>query len=144
MIVVDASVFNKLFLDEDDKEVARAFFKWTVRTRAVTGAPDLLRLEICQAALHFGLPFAQVLGLLDSQVAGGMRLVPLRRALFDLAEEIATTGTKKSGYPSLMDSIYHALAIVEGGTFLTADHRHATKAARYGSVILLEDWESLR
>ena len=144
MIVVDASVFNKLFLDEDDKDSARAFFKWSVTDRISAGAPDLIRLEICQAALHFGLPFAAVLGLLESQCKGSFRIVPLRRAHWDLAEEIATTGHPKTGYPSLIDSLYHAVALVEGGTLLTADRRHRKKAAAFGGVALLSEWETLR
>ena len=38
------------------------------------------------------------------------------------------------------DAAYHALAIVNGGTFVTADSRYATKTATSGSVVLVGDW----
>jgi predicted nucleic acid-binding protein len=38
------------------------------------------------------------------------------------------------------DAAYHALAIVNGGTFVTADSRYATKTASSGSVVLVGDW----
>ncbi len=36
-----------------------------------------------------------------------------------LAEEITQKGHDKSGFPTIYDSIYHALAIRMDGTFLT-------------------------
>jgi len=38
------------------------------------------------------------------------------------------------------DASYHALAIVNGGSFVTADTRYVTKTASSGSVIALSDW----
>jgi predicted nucleic acid-binding protein len=38
------------------------------------------------------------------------------------------------------DAAYHALAIVNGGTFVTADSRYAAKTASSGSVLLVGDW----
>jgi len=38
------------------------------------------------------------------------------------------------------DASYHALAIVNGGCFVTADTRYVTKTASSGSVIALSDW----
>jgi predicted nucleic acid-binding protein len=38
------------------------------------------------------------------------------------------------------DASYHALAIVNGGSFVTADSRYATKTSSSGSVVALNDW----
>jgi predicted nucleic acid-binding protein len=38
------------------------------------------------------------------------------------------------------DAAYHALAIVNGGTFVTADSPYVTKTASSGSVVLVGDW----
>lgn len=38
------------------------------------------------------------------------------------------------------DASYHALAIVNGGCFVTADTRYVTKTTSSGSVIALSDW----
>ncbi|MGB1208558.1 MAG: hypothetical protein ACPG7W_05135, partial [Paracoccaceae bacterium] len=53
---------------------------------------------------------------------------------------IASSGHPKSGYPDPADSLYHALAVMRGGTFLTADRRHANKAHAFGHVCVLSDW----
>ncbi len=38
------------------------------------------------------------------------------------------------------DASYHALAIVTGGRFVTADEKHLTKAGDAGYLIYLRDW----
>ena len=38
------------------------------------------------------------------------------------------------------EAAYHALALVRGGTMLTADRRYATAAKAAGGVQLLEHW----
>jgi predicted nucleic acid-binding protein len=47
--------------------------------------------------------------------------------------------TQKHGV-TFYDASYHALAIVNGGCFVTADTRYVTKTASSGSVIALSDW----
>ena len=37
---------------------------------------------------------------------------------------------------------YHGLAILRGGTMLTADHRYVKRAARAGHLRLLADWHA--
>lgn len=144
MIIVDASVFNKLFLDELDKDQARAFFKWAISERKSFGAPRLIELEIGLCALHFEIPFSEALSLLDVQVSAGFQLIEPTRAHWLKAEEISRHGDRKAGFPTLIDSLYHAAAILEGGVFLTADRRHVTKTADFGRAVMLEDWRTLQ
>lgn len=40
------------------------------------------------------------------------------------------------------DAIYHALAIVTGGTFVTADQRYYERTHEAGSIAMLGDWPS--
>jgi len=60
-----------------------------------------------------------------------------------LAEWISKTGHANSGYPAMYDSIYHAIAIEASGVFITADRKHYSKANSFGSICLLENWESV-
>ncbi|POZ52200.1 type II toxin-antitoxin system VapC family toxin [Methylovulum psychrotolerans] len=53
------------------------------------------------------------------------------------------TGHPKSGFPSFYDASYHALAIANDCTFITADNRHVSKTAQFGHVVLLKDWQSV-
>lgn len=81
------------------------------------------------------------LDFIDKLRAGGFQMREPTRAEYELACEIARTGDPKSGYPQLADSIYHAMAVHNGGTLITADRRHAAKAASFGALTLLADWK---
>jgi predicted nucleic acid-binding protein len=58
------------------------------------------------------------------------------------SEHICQNGHEKSGYPTMYDSIYHAMAILNEGIFITSDKRHYEKAKTFGYISLLKDWES--
>ena len=141
MLVIDASVFNKLFLDEPDAPLARQLFVHALETGQPMAAPDLLPYEALTVALHYEVPFAQVMDLFDKLQSAGFQLSPPTNAMFFLAHTIATSGYAKSGHPSLYDSVYHAMAVELGGTFVTADRRHVSKAAAFGHMALLDDWK---
>ncbi|UVC08167.1 type II toxin-antitoxin system VapC family toxin [Rhizobium sp. TH2] len=140
IVVPDASVFNKLFLDEPDRQHAVALFEHCSEAEIDLVAPDILRYEVMSVAMRFGIPFAFVYHILDIQRSAGLRLLEPSLKVLQRAETIATSGHEKSGYPDLHDSIYHALALELNGIFVTADHRHFAKAKAFGAMTLLEDW----
>jgi hypothetical protein len=57
-----------------------------------------------------------------------------------LAEKIARTEAPGGGFPTLFDSIYHAMAIERHAMLITADRRHFAKAGNFGHITLLADW----
>lgn len=140
MIVVDASVFNKLFLDEPDRPQAVALFRHAIQNDVDLIAPNLLLYEALSVALHYQLDVRRVYQLLDLQREAGMQLVEPPLHVLEKAFAIARHGDRRVGYPSLQDSIYHALAIELDATFVTADERHLRKAERFGHIRLLKDW----
>lgn len=140
MIVVDASVFNKLFLDEPDRPQAAALFRHAIEYGIALIAPSLLLYEALPVALHYDVSFRRVHELLDAQRSAGMQLVEPSLPVLERAWEIARHGSKATGHPSLQDSIYHALAIETGATLVTADQRHFRKTNHFGYIQLLEDW----
>lgn len=141
MIVVDASVFAKLFLDEADRPEAEALFAYVAEHDLILVAPTLMVYEALSIGLRHDVPFKSILGLLESARAIGLQILEPSAGELTVAERIATTGNKGAGYPALQDSIYHAMAIERGGTFVTADRRHVTKAGKFGNVSLLADWK---
>ena len=53
------------------------------------------------------------------------------KAIFDLAHRYGVT---------FYDASYHALAIVSGGHFVTADEKHLLSVGKAGHILLLKDW----
>ena len=143
MIVIDSSVFVKLMVAEDDSAAARAFMVACLQQEIDFGAPDLFRLEVLGFALHHGIPFVHVRELIEIQEAAGFQIRPLSSDVIDHADAIARNGNKKSGYPSLQDSLYHALAIATDGIFVTADRKHLEKTKKFKHAISLQQWSLL-
>lgn len=142
LFVIDASVFNKLFLDEPDREQAQALFRHAIENDAQLMAPSLLVYEALLADLRYGVAFEDVHELLDAQQAAGMRLVEPDLAVLKRTKSIAQFGNAKAGYPALQDAIYHAVALEMGGRFVTADRKYAAKVGKLGGVVLLGEWDA--
>lgn len=138
--VIDASVFNKLFLNEPDRHDAVAMISYCIETGIDLAAPDLMRYELLSAAIRFSIPFEYVMEILTIHRSAGLSLVQPSISALMRAEQIASNGHEKAGYPALYDSIYHALALEFSGTLITADRRHYAKTKQFGGIALLEDW----
>lgn len=140
-LVLDASILVKLFRDEPDGPLARAAVVHCAERRVIHIAPDLALYEVLSVALHYGISFDIPVRLITDLRKAGFQLLEPGAEELKKAEVIATMKTPAHGFPQLKDSIYHAMAIVRGGTFLTADRRHFEKTRGLGSVQLLADWQ---
>ena len=140
MYVVDSNVFAKLFIEEADSAQAIRFFQHCIEQETLLFAPTLLRYEILQIALYYGHPLNDALERLEQYCAFNLTLCELSRETWHIAEKIVQSGNKKSGFPSLYDSCYHALAIERDATFITADKRHKAKTEAFGKILLLADY----
>jgi predicted nucleic acid-binding protein len=141
MIVVDASVFVKLLKQEEDSDLARSFIDQLLDRGQDYLAPSIVLYEALSAALHIELPLESVGSLFQGFRELGLMIEDPTSEELALAEKIARSEAPGGGYPALFDSIYHAIAIERGGTFITADRRHVTKAGKFGSITLLADWK---
>jgi predicted nucleic acid-binding protein len=139
-LVLDASVLVKLFRSEPDSIAARAAVEHSADHNISLLAPGLAVYEVLSVALHYQVPFDIPIRLFDFLKSTGFLFVEPTPAELRKAELIATTKTPAAGFPALKDSIYHAVAIMRGGTFLTADRKHIEKAKDFGHVQLLADW----
>ena len=143
IIVPDACVFTKLFYDEPDSTEASIFFKTCAATGTKLVVPELFKYEIAEVTRYYKAPLAQTLDLFDAHINAIMTVSTPDRETWLLAESIAQKGHEKSGFPTIYDSIYHALAIRLDGIFLSADKKHYAKAKDYGHITLLKDWEGI-
>jgi len=142
-VVVDANVVAKTFAREADAPQAISFLRVCVAEKVNIIAPDLFRYEIAQIAIRKKHALENVADLLEEHISVLVDLQPPKRSVWLQAEKICLDGHVKSGFPSLYDSIYHAMAIVEGGVFVTADRRHYEKSKKYGHIVMLQSWERL-
>lgn len=142
MIVPDASVFAKLFLEEADRSRAESDVRARVGRHLGTCRAHAHHLRGLSIGLRRDVPFAEIIGLFDRLGGACLSIEEPTTEELIRAEEIARLGNRASAYPALQDSIYHAMAIRRGGIFITADRRHVAKAKQFGNVVLLADWRA--
>ncbi len=128
MIVVDASVGVKWFLEEHDSEIASAIFDANVSRIHV---PDLFMVEVSGALVRQTnmlktkqLVIRNALSRLTAMFSTG-DLVPVRSLPADVSR--ATDIAIDLGHP-LKDCIYLALAIDRNCPLMTCDAKFAVKA----------------
>lgn len=143
IIVIDANIVVKVLHDETDSAIAQDFLKACVKRNARLIVPEHFTYELMNVALRLGVDIAQAFDLQTSLKDTLLTFVTPQKPTWLLAAKISKHGHSKSGFPSLYDSIYHALAIEAQGIFITADKRHVAKAESFESVMLLKDWETL-
>ncbi len=142
MIVLDANVFAKLFVEENDSDLAKALMYAVQYSAVPVLLPGLFAYEIIQIGRYHSLDTDKVLDLLETQFLSNWEMVEPTRAHWKTAQKISKKGHAKSGYPAMYDSVYHALAIEGNGAFITADKKHYEKAKSFGHIYLLEDWKA--
>ena len=138
LYVVDSSVFNKLYLNENDREDALFLFEQAANGNVSLMAPNLLRYEVIATAQYHGLPIIQILELLEEQTQYNLRLIEPTKDHWVQAIKIIKHGHPKSGYPSIYDAVFHAIATAEDGTLVTADRKYFTKAKSYRHIVMLD------
>ncbi|TPI35412.1 type II toxin-antitoxin system VapC family toxin [Mesorhizobium sp. B3-1-9] len=142
MIIVDASIFIKLFRDEDGSEQARNLFAKNIADGRAMAAPSILLYESLSAALHYEQSFVMVATLIAGLREGGFQLLEPDMGELAKTQEIATQLSPAGGYPTLNDCVYYAMAINRAATLVTADQRHFAKTKHLGSIVLLADWRA--
>lgn len=141
MIVLDANVFAKLFVGESDSDLARALMRFVHHSAVPVQLPGLFIYEIVQIGRYHGLDTDAVLDFFQTQFLSNWKMVEPNREHWKVAQKISEKGHVKSGYPAMYDSVYHAMAMVDGGAFITADKKYYIKAQSFGHIYLLENWK---
>lgn len=141
-IVLDACVAAKTFIDEPDSQDAINLIKACVQNNISITAPNIFSYEIAQIAVKKSISLEQVLTLFETALFKLTDLQIPNKSIWLQAEYICRCGHKKSGFPTMYDSIYHAMAIINDGVLITSDKRHYEKTRSFGHIALLKQWES--
>lgn len=136
VVVPDASVLLKWLLpstQEADEEQALL-----IRNAAISG--DIL-VKVPSLWLY------EIGNLLTRQVPRQARVLLRAIRQFELVESAWTDAwldkclwLTSQHKVTFYDAAYHSLAIIEKGTFVTADDHYVKKAHAAGSIISLKDW----
>ena len=138
--VIDANIAVKMLHAEPDTDQARLFFRACAGLGLRLLVPELFLYEVVNVCQRVGVGIDDVLGFYETLRASVLTVVEPGRDVWLKAASMARQGHPNSGFPSIYDAIYHALALDAGGTFLTADKRHVAKTRQHGAVMLLSEW----
>ena len=136
VLVLDCSIACKIFLEEVGSVEARNQIAEHLTNGEALVALTLLRMELYLAAFNNDNEPGLAIQALEALLAAGLELIEPSETVMSKAFGIARIGNKKQGWPSLQDSIYHALALDLGAKFWTADHRHIAKTQHLGGLEL--------
>jgi predicted nucleic acid-binding protein len=140
VVVPDASVLLKWVLPSDDEphaDRARQLREAIVDESVRALVPSLWLYEIGNTVAR-RFP-AHAAALLNALVKFGLEEVMPKGPVLTRTLEL-TARFEVSFY----DAVYHAVALVNGGVFVTADARYVERVAEIGQVILLSSWEMAR
>ena len=143
IIILDTNIAVKILHEEQDTEIAQCFLEECTINNVRILVPEHFLYELINVCQRLGVEVANALKFFDAMKGSILTIVTPDNPTWLLAETIAKEGNKKSGFPSMYDSIYHATAIKLNTVFLTADKKHHAKTQHYGHIKLLEDWESI-
>ncbi len=133
-IVIDSCIFIKLFVDEDDSEKAINFFEKLINEKTKILLPEIYLYEILAAVIRSGGKIEDVFYSIKFYESSGMEVIKLDEKLAKKAAKITKIGNAKSGYPSFYDAIYHAVAIENNCSFITADKKYFNKVKSLGNI----------
>jgi len=142
-IILDASIAVKILHEEPDTKIAQGFLEACTTNNAPVVVPEHFLYELVNVCQKLGVEVSNALKFFDVMKGSILTVVTPDRSSWLLAEKIAREGHQKSGFPSMYDSIYHALAIESKGVFVTADKRYFVKTGKFAHISLLSGWESI-
>lgn len=137
--VIDANIFAKLLLNEDESVIAENLITKIINDEDYILVPSIFTYEIIGVFKKHKLPANIITDFIKFyHIRPHIRVIDLNNKIINLALEITESGNIKSGFPSFYDSTYHALAILNNCDFITADKKHFDKARDFGYIKILD------
>lgn len=140
ILVPDANIAVKMLHAEADTKQARDLFRYCAGNEVKLLVPEHFIYEVVNVCQRVKVSVDDALDFYDALKSSILTTISPSRATWQRAERMAQDGHPNSGFPSIYDSIYHAIAIEADGVFVTADKRHVAKTQKHGGVALLSEW----
>ena len=139
-VVIDSNLLIKSKLSEDESKKASKLIRNYITNDYVFIEPPIFEIEIYSVLIARGGDVKEVYSMINQLKKDNLKVVDMEFEYFNKACEIVESGNNKSGYPSLYDAIYHAIAVVEDIDFITADKKHYEKTKHFGNIKLFPDY----
>ena len=138
IVTPDASVLLKWVLSGDDELDGHAAL--SLRDEAVAGAVELVvpQLWIYEVGNALARRFPDQAGELLSSLAD----FGLTEARLDVEWRAQAVSLALTYDVAFYDAAYHAVALVHGGVFVTADERYIRRASKAGGISSLRAWRT--
>jgi predicted nucleic acid-binding protein len=137
--VIDASVFAKLVLLEDDSIRAEQLITTIISDQHYMLFPSIFVYELIAVLQKNDIETAIISQFVATNLQGlHIKIIELDHNIISKSLEITKWGSIKSGYPSFYDASYHAIAMLNDCDFITADRKHYEKTKHLGHIKLLE------
>ncbi len=139
-VVIDSSVFVKLFLDEQDSDLVLNYFCDLLDKKTKIIVPALFEYEVMQVAASNNLNILAIADVIDDYKKTILTITNLETGIIKklsdkiLLDNKIIKARKKSGLLSFYDSAYHILAIINDCDFITADQKHYDKSRHLGHI----------
>lgn len=138
-IVLDASVFNKFFLNQKDTDIAINYIEKINTEGYKILIPLIFLYEVLGIAEYYKCNTKEIYDLICEYERNNLQIINPDNILIKQALEMTTKGHDKSGYPSFYDSVYHVLAIQNNCDFITADKKYFDNVINLGNNKLLNE-----
>jgi len=138
LFTLDASVFIKIIIEENDTELTRKLLQYMTNVNVTILNPTLFEYEIHKICISHNIALASVTKFLEMYKNFNLELIYPSLIDIEKAKKIIDSCKKESGLPSFYDVIYHAIAINNNSTFITADKKYYEKTKDFGSIITLD------
>lgn len=136
-VVLDASVIVKWYIakpDEKDAEQALAILEGIEASTITLIQPQHSLAEVA-AVLARELPEHAGDYFLELGCIFAVNAISLSNTAYQRAIELSTRLNHH-----LFDTLYHAVALEENATLITADRRYYEKAEAFGGIVMLENF----
>ena len=136
IVTPDASVLLKWVLPGDEEQDGNAAL--SLRDRAVAGAVELIVPQLW--IYEVGNTLARRFPDQADELLASLADFGLAEARLDVRWRTQAVSLAMTYGVAFYDAAYHAVALVHGGAFVTADERYVARASEAGSVSKLRQW----
>ncbi len=136
---IDASVFVKIFIEEEASDVANKLIQQIDRQGHKVFVPTLFVYETFKVLVSKDVDLKSAKIAIEERGRATWKFQEPDVVTIEKVRKMIHSIPKEKGLPSFYDAIYHAIAIENDATLITADQKYYNKTKHIGNIVLLSD-----